>query len=80
MATANPEDADFTCKNPDCPKGIFKWNTILNHIARARNCKIFYSEEEVNAMKKEITSEKKDPVFKPDDEEDGNMLDMRVDI
>tara|TARA_B100001093_G_C25894420_1_gene621871 strand:- start:5 stop:502 length:498 start_codon:yes stop_codon:yes gene_type:complete len=32
-----------------------------------------FSEEEVNAMKKEITSEKKDPVFKPDEEEDGNF-------
>ena len=51
MATANPDDADFTCKNPECPKGVFKWKTILTHIARARNCKNFYSEEEINIMR-----------------------------
>ena len=51
MATSNPEEADFTCKNRECPKGVFKWNTILIHIARAKNCKIFYSEEEINVMR-----------------------------
>ena len=30
-----------------------------------------FTEDEVNAMKKEITAEKKDPIFKPDEDEDG---------
>ena len=51
MATLNPDDAEFTCKNPDCPKGIFEWKTILGHIVRAKKCKIFYSEAEINAIR-----------------------------
>ena len=51
MATVNPDDAEFTCKNPDCPKGIFEWKTILQHIVRAKKCKIFYSEAEINAIR-----------------------------
>ena len=51
MATANPDVAEITCKNPECPKGIFQWNTILNHILRAKNCKIFYNETEIDALR-----------------------------
>ena len=32
-----------------------------------------FSEEEVNAMKKEITTEKKDPIFKPSEDEEGGF-------
>ena len=52
MATANPEEADITCKNPECPKGIFQWNAILKHIASAKKCRIFYSESEIDSMRK----------------------------
>ena len=51
MATANPDDAYITCKNPDCPKGVFKCKTILKHIAMAKNCKKFYKEEEIEEMR-----------------------------
>ena len=51
MATANPSQADYTCKNPDCPKGTFKLNTILNHVARAMKCKIFYTDEEIEEIR-----------------------------
>ena len=51
MATVNPDDAEFTCKNPDCPKGIFEWKTILQHIVRAKECKSFYSEAEINGIR-----------------------------
>ena len=51
MATVNPDDAEFTCKNPDCPKGVFQQKTILGHIMKARNCKVFYSEEEISSMR-----------------------------
>ena len=51
MATANPDEAEFTCKNPDCPKGIFQQNTILNHIQKAKNCKIFYTSEEIEDLR-----------------------------
>ena len=53
MATANPDEADFTCKNPNCPKGIFQWNTILAHVVRAKTCKAFYTEENIKALKEE---------------------------
>ena len=49
MATANPDVAEITCKNPECPKGIFQWNTILYHILRSKNCKVFYHETEVDS-------------------------------
>ena len=51
MATANPDVAEITCKNPECPKRIFQWNTILNHIIRSKNCKIFYNETEIDSMR-----------------------------
>ena len=51
MATVNPDDAEFTCKNPDCPKGVFQQKTILGHIMKARNCKVFYSEEEISSIR-----------------------------
>ena len=51
MATANPDVAEITCKNPECPKGIFQWNTILYHILRSKNCKIFYHETEIDSMR-----------------------------
>ena len=53
MATANPDEADFTCKNPNCPKGIFQWNTILAHVVRAKTCKAFYTDENIKAMREE---------------------------
>ena len=51
MATANPDEADYTCKNPDCPKGVFKWNTILKHVDRAMKCKIFYNDAEIEELR-----------------------------
>ena len=51
MATENTDDADITCKNPNCPKGIFKWNTILKHVSAAKKCKTFYHEEEIQSMR-----------------------------
>ena len=51
MATANPEEADITCKNPDCPKGTFQWKTILKHIGHAKKCRNFYSEAEIGSMR-----------------------------
>ena len=51
MATANPEEADITCKNPDCPKGTFQWKTILKHIGNAKKCRTFYSETEIGSMR-----------------------------
>ena len=51
MATANPEDADITCKNSECPKKVFQWKTILGHIARAKDCKIFYSDAEIQTIR-----------------------------
>ena len=51
MATANPEDADITCKNSECPKKIFQWKTILGHITRAKACKIFYSDAEIQTIR-----------------------------
>ena len=51
MATANPDVAEITCKNPECPRGVFQWNTILNHILRSKNCKIFYHDAEIDSMR-----------------------------
>ena len=51
MATANSDDSDITCKNPNCPKGIFKRNTILKHLSAAKNCNRYYKEEEIQSMR-----------------------------
>ena len=61
MATVDPDEAEITCKNPECPKGVFKLKTILNHVVRAKNCKIFYSSVEIEQLRshsKEIQSKK----------------------
>ena len=51
MATANPNDADVTCKNPNCPKGVFEWKSILKHISHAKQCKNFYTEADIESMR-----------------------------
>ena len=51
MATANPDDADVTCKNPDCPKGIFEWKSILKHISHAKQCKKFYTQADIESIR-----------------------------
>ena len=51
MATANPDEAEFTCKNPECPKGVLKWNAVLKHINNAKFCKNFYTDLDINTIK-----------------------------
>ena len=51
MATANPDDADVTCKNPNCPKGVFEWKSILKHISHAKQCKKFYTEADIESIR-----------------------------
>ena len=51
MATANPDEAEITCKNPNCPKDDLKWKTIVAHITKAKKCKIFYTTAEIDAIK-----------------------------
>ena len=51
MATVNPDNAEITCKNPDCPKVVFKWNTILKHLGTAKSCRKFYNEEEIVSIR-----------------------------
>ena len=47
MATANPDEAEITCKNPNCTEGIFRWNNIIAHVAKSKKCKNFYTEDEI---------------------------------
>ena len=61
MATVDPDEAEITCKNPECPKGVFKWKTILNHVVRAKKCKIFYSSADIEQLRshsKELQNKK----------------------
>ena len=51
MATSNPDEAEFTCKNPDCPKGVIKWNAVLNHISRAKFCKNYYTDSDISSIR-----------------------------
>jgi hypothetical protein len=51
-----------SCKNPNCPKKDIEWNTILQHIIRAKKCRIYYSDAEVDAIRnksKQIQNRKK---------------------
>ena len=56
MATANPDDAEVTCKNPNCPKGIFEWKSILKHISHAKECKRFYTETDIESIRENSKS------------------------
>ena len=47
MATANPDEAEITCKNPNCTEVILKWNNIIAHVAKSKKCKNFYTEDEI---------------------------------
>ena len=47
MATANPDEAEITCKNPNCTEKIFRWNNIIAHVAKSKKCKNFYTEDEI---------------------------------
>ena len=40
-----------SCKNPNCPKKDLEWNTIVPHITKAKNCKTYYSDAEIEAIR-----------------------------
>ena len=50
MATANPDEAEITCKNPNCTERIFRWNNIIAHVAKSKKCKNFYTEDEITQL------------------------------
>jgi hypothetical protein len=55
-------EGNATCKNPNCPKKDLEWNTIVAHITKAKKCKIYYSDAEIEAIReksKQIQRKKK---------------------
>ena len=59
MATANADDAEITCKNPECTVGILKWSDQYAHLVKAKTCKMFYTKEEIESMKPQTSFEKR---------------------
>ena len=59
MATANPDNAEITCKNPDCTIGILKWSDQYDHLVKAKTCEVFYTKEEIESMKPQTSFEKR---------------------
>ena len=53
---------NVSCKNPNCPKKDLAWNTIVSHITKAKLCKIYFSDSEIEAIReksKQIQRKKK---------------------
>ena len=60
---------NVSCKNPNCPKKDLEWNTIVSHITKAKKCKIYYSDAEIEAVReksKQIQRRKKNEKQKPE--------------
>ena len=60
MATVNPDDAEVTCKNPECPKGVFEWKSILKHISHAKQCRKFYTEADIESIRENSKNQREE--------------------
>ena len=58
MATANADEAEITCKNPECTIRILKWSDQYAHLLKAKTCTMFYTKEEIESMKPQTSFEK----------------------
>lgn len=51
MGDFESSGSNILCKNPHCEKPNQKCNTILRHIALAKDCKNFYSDQDKEDLK-----------------------------
>ena len=81
MATAKAEEAEITCKNPECPVGILNWNMLHAHVTREKKCKLFYTSKEIESIKPKTSLEERkklETIGKEKSTEPSNSIHLKI--